>query len=224
VSTDPSPLHELLGGRRGALESALPSVLFVTTFLASGSRLLLALSVALVVAAALAVLRLRRRERPYRVLAGLLAVALAAAIAARTGRAADFFVPSLLANTVAALAWAVSIGVRWPLLGVVVGSAARQGRAWRRDPWLLRGYSRASWVWTASFVVRAGLMLPFWLAGNLVALGTLRVLLGWPLVLGVIALSWSLVRRTLPDDHPGLLARPAELAAHAQRVSAAPIG
>ena len=38
-----NPLHDLLGGRRGALESALPSVVFVVVYLLSGPELGLAL-------------------------------------------------------------------------------------------------------------------------------------------------------------------------------------
>jgi hypothetical protein len=45
---------------------------------------------------------------------------------------------------------AVSIAVRWPLLGLVVGTALGQRTRWRRDPDLLRGYRRASWVWVGA--------------------------------------------------------------------------
>ncbi len=39
-----NPLHDLLGGRRGALESALPSVVFVISYLLSGSALAIGLA------------------------------------------------------------------------------------------------------------------------------------------------------------------------------------
>lgn len=200
-----NPLHELLGGRRGALESALPSVLFVITYLATGSNLAWALAVALLAAGVLAVARLLRHEKPVRVLGGVAAVALAAVIAARTGNAADYFLPSLLANVASALVWAVSILARWPLLGVIVGFAIGQKTTWRQDPDLVRAYGRASWVWAASFLLRAGINTPLYLAGNLVGLGISRVLLGWPLVLVVIAASWWVLRRSLPEDHPGIM-------------------
>ena len=53
-----NPLHDLLGGRRGALESALPSVVFVVVYLVSGSHLGAAL-----VAAGLGLVSLGRRSR-----------------------------------------------------------------------------------------------------------------------------------------------------------------
>jgi hypothetical protein len=117
------PLHVLLGGWRGALESAAPSVVFVSVMVAR-DRLGTAILAALVTAGVLAVVRLLQRERPVRMLGGLLAVVLAAAVAARTGRPADYFLPGLL---------------------------------------------------------------------------------GWPMVLVVVAVSWQVVRRTLPPGHPGVL-------------------
>ncbi|MFN8129819.1 MAG: DUF3159 domain-containing protein [Candidatus Nanopelagicales bacterium] len=199
-----NPLHELMGGRRGALESALPSVVFVIVYLVTSS-LGWALAAALGVAAVLAALRLARREKPVRVLGGLAAVGIAAVVAARTGNAADYFLPSLLANVASALIWAVSILARCPLLGVIVGFAIGQKTGWRQDADLMRAYSNASWIWAGSFLVRAGVNTPLYLTDNLVGLGISRVLLGWPMVLGVIAASWWAIRRSLPDDHPGIM-------------------
>ncbi len=62
-----NPLHSLLGGKRGALESGLPSVVFVTAYLVSGSQLGPALVAALATAGVLAAARLWRREKPVRV-------------------------------------------------------------------------------------------------------------------------------------------------------------
>jgi hypothetical protein len=96
---------------------------------------------------------------------GLLGVALAATIALVTGNAADFFLVRIVSNALSALAWAVSIVVRWPLLGVVVGTLLGQRTRWRRDPHLLRGYQRASWVWAAQYVVRLAVFLPLYSRG-----------------------------------------------------------
>lgn len=200
-----NPLHRLLGGWRGGVESAAPSVLFAVAFVVSGSNLTAALATALIAAAVLALLRLIARERPVRVVGGLLAVGVAALVAARTGDAADYFLPSLLANMISALAWSLSIMIGWPLLGVILGFALKQRTSWRADPDVVRAYSVASWVWAASFVVRAGVQLPLWLSDNVVGLGVARLVLGWPMVLAVIAVSWWLIRRTLPVGHPGIL-------------------
>lgn len=201
---DRESLRHLLGGPQGAVEGAAPSVVFVLVYAVAGRSLGIAIGSALAVAAVVAAVRLWRRESLRLVLAGLAAVAVASAVAARTGRAEDYFLPSLLANIGAALIWASSIVVRWPLLGVIVGAAIGQRTRWRDDPSLLLAYSRASWIWAVSFVVRAAVMTPLYLAGEVLALGVAKVVLGWPMVLLVIWLSWVTIRRTLPPDHPGL--------------------
>lgn len=200
-------LAYLLGGPREALEGAAPSVTFVVAYALAGTSLAVALALALGVAAGVAAVRLARHESLRHVLGGLAAVALAAAVAARTGRPEDFFLPSLLANVAAALIWAASVLAGWPLLGVIVGAAVGQRARWRGDPDLVRAYSRASWIWAASFVVRAAVMTPLYVAGEVLALGVAKVVLGWPMVLVVIWLSWVTIGRTLPPDHPGLFAR-----------------
>jgi ABC-type sugar transport system permease subunit len=158
----------------------------------------------------IAAVRAWRREPLRVVLGGLAAVLIAASIAARTGRAADYFLPSLLANVGSALVWAASIAVGWPLLGVILGFLTGQRTRWRDDPDLVRAYARASWIWAASFLLRAGLLLPFYLTDQVLALGALKVVLGWPLVIGVIWASWLTIRATLPEGHPGLFSRATE--------------
>ena len=150
-------------------------------------------------------IRLARGRPPRAVAVGLLGVAVAAVIALYTGRAVDFFLVQIVANAVSALAWAVSIVVRWPLLGVVVGAALGQRTRWRRDPDLVRGYQRASWVWVGQYVLRLVVFLPLYLADAVVALGVARLVLTWPLVALCVAVAWPLVRSALPPGHPGLL-------------------
>jgi hypothetical protein len=159
---------------------------------------------ALAVGAVVAGVRLRRGDRPRSVLIGLLAVCVAALIAVRTGRAEDFFLIQVLSNAASALAWAVSIVVRWPLLGVLVGGVLGQRTRWRRDRALLRGYGRASWVWTATYLLRLAVFVPLYLGGQVLALVVARVALTWPLVAAALALSWVVLRRSLPAGHPGL--------------------
>ncbi len=185
-------LLDALGGRRGVLDSGLPPLTFVGTYLATGNDLTIALVAALAAGVVVTVLRLARQDTVRHALAGFGAVALAAFVASRTGRPQDYFLPSLLANAGAALAWAISIWVRRPFLGLTVGALTRSS-AWRTDPVMLRAYCRASWIWVASFVLRVLVMTPLWLAGMTVALGVAKVAMGWPMVLVVIWLSWQVV-------------------------------
>jgi hypothetical protein len=202
-------LADLLGGRRGALDASVAPVVFVVAWLASGRSVTWAAAAALLAGGVVASVRVRRGERPVAVLVGLLGVAVAAAVAVRTGRAADFFAVQLAANLASALVWTVSIAVRWPLLGLVVGTVLGQRTRWRRDPDLLRAYGVASWAWVGQYALRIAVFgLLYWASfrwdAAVVGLAAARVLLSWPLIAVCLAVSWWLLRRTLPPTHPGL--------------------
>jgi hypothetical protein len=207
-ATEPG-LAEVLGGRGGAIDATVPVVAFVLAFTvadASGwaSPVAWAGGAAVLVGAVVAAVRLVRGGRPRAVLFGLLGVAVAALIALYTGRAVDFFLVQIVSNAASALAWAVSIVVRWPLLGLVVGTVLGQRTRWRRDPDLLRGYQRASWVWVGQYLVRLAVFLPLYAADAVVALGIARTVLTWPLVALCVALSWPVLRSPLPPGHGGM--------------------
>jgi len=197
-------LADLLGGRRGAVEATLPPLAFGAGWLLGDHSVWAGVLAAVTVGTVVAAWRLWRGHRPRAVLLGLLGVCVAALIALRTGRAVDFFLLQLVSNTASALLWLLSIAVRWPLLGVVVGFVLGQRTRWRRDPDLLRAYSRGSWVWVGQYVVRVLVFLPLYEAGRVVELTVARAALTWPLVAACLAVSWWVIRRTLPRDHPGL--------------------
>jgi hypothetical protein len=200
----PESLADLLGGRRAALDATLPPTAFVLAWQLGDRSVGWGAFAALVVGAAVAGWRWYRGARPRAVLVSMLGVTVAAMVALRTGQAADFFAVQIASNAASALAWTVSIAVRWPLLGLAVGAALGQRTSWRRDPALLRAYGLGSWVWVGQYVARILVFLPLWFAGEVVALGLARLALSWPLVAVCLAGSWWVVRGALPPEHPGL--------------------
>ena len=203
-------LAALLGGRRGAVDATLPGAGYVIAwviaerFVPGSTAIAVGCAAALAVGVAASIVRVRRGSAPRAVVLGLLGVAVAAVIALHTGRAVDFFLVQVLSNAASALAWAASILIRWPFLGVIVGLVLGQRTRWRRDPALLRAYMRASWVWVGQYLVRLAVFVPLYVADQVVALGAARVVLSWPLVALCLAASWWVLRRSLPPDHPGL--------------------
>ncbi|MGH3942964.1 MAG: DUF3159 domain-containing protein [Pseudonocardiaceae bacterium] len=197
-------LKELLGRPQAAVDATAPAVAFVVGWLVSARSLEWGAGVALATGGAIAVLRWRRGDRPLAALLGLLGVLVAVLIALYTGRAADFFLIQLLSNLASALVWTLSVLTRWPLLGMIVGGLLRQRTSWRADPALLRAYSMASWVWVGQYVIRVAVFTPLWAVDAVVALAIARIVLSWPLVAASVAVSGTVLIRTLPPDHPGV--------------------
>ena len=188
-------LLEALGGPQGIADSSIPALAFVIVYTFNGNELNSAAWVAVGVGALITVIRLLRRERLQFALAGFAGVALAAFIASRTGKAEDFFLPGLLLNAGYALAYLVSIAIRWPLIGVILGPLGGEGMAWRNDPEQVRLYSRASWIWVGVFVARLAVQLPLYLAGALLALGIAKTAMGLPIFALAIWLTFLVLRQ-----------------------------
>lgn len=201
---EPESLAALLGGGRAALDATAPVVAFTAGWLLTDRSIWWGALAAVAVAILVAGWRLRSGVRPRAVLIGVLAVCVSATIAIRTGRPEDFFLLQLVSNIASAIAWTLSIVLRWPLLGVVVGAALGQKTRWRRDPALLRAYGRASWVWVGQYVIRIAAFVPLWNEGQVAGLAGARLALSWPLVAACLAISWWVLRRSLPASHPGL--------------------
>ena len=191
-------LQAALGGKLGITESGLPSIVFIVIYTANGQVLQPALWGAVATATVLTVVRLVRRSSVQYALAGMFGVLLSAFIASRTGNAANFYLPGLLLQAGYAIAYLTSILVGWPLIGVVLGPLLGEGFTWRDDPARRRVYTQASWLWFAMFSVRLAVQLPLYFLGLTVALGWVKVAMGWPLFALVLWLSYLVLRKAPP--------------------------
>jgi hypothetical protein len=187
-------LQASIGGVRGIIESVLPYTVFSLVYaLTKDLRLsIIAAAVPLVV---LVIWRLIAREPLTQAISGVIGIAIGAWFANRSGKAADFFLPSILKNLGFAALYAISILVRWPLIGVVVGPMTGEMFAWRQDRPRYTAYVWATWIWVGMFVVRLAVQVPLYLADQVTLLGTLNgLVLGIPLFALTIWLSWLLLR------------------------------
>ncbi|MDQ4212706.1 DUF3159 domain-containing protein [Microbacterium capsulatum] len=200
---------KVIGGWRGILETALPLLAFIVTFTATKNLVLgLALSVGL--AAVFTLIRLLMKSPPVAALSGLIAAVVAAGLPLFTGRAEDQFVIGFITNVAYGAAFLISALVRWPLIGVVVGFLTGEGLAWREDPHKRRTYFWLSVAWAALFLARLGVQLPFYFAGDVTTLGTVKLLMGIPFFALLLALTWIVARRLNPrQDTPPEEADPA---------------
>ena len=190
----PPSLAEAIGGPVGMAETTMPGVAFVVAYSISGSDTDVAAGVAVALALVLTVVRLARRESPRHALSGLVGVAFAAFIARSSGRAENFFLPGLLVNAASATAFLVSVVIRRPLVGIIVGQLDGAADGWRADPLRMQAFTRATWLWAGLFALRLLVQLPLYLAGAVVALGVARTAMGLPLFALGLWLTWLLVR------------------------------
>jgi hypothetical protein len=191
-------LSEAVGGVRGLLESVVPFAVFSAVY-AITDELRPSIIAALVPAALLALWRIVAREPLTQAISGVVGIGIGAWIASRTGNASDVFVPSILKNSASAAVLLVSILVRWPLVGLVIGPVTGEMTAWRQVPARYKAYVLVTWIWVAMFAIRLAVQIPLWLADQTVLLGTLNAfVLGLPLFGLTVWLSWLVLRRVPP--------------------------
>lgn len=210
-------LAHALGGRRGMLEAAVPTIIFTITFI-STKQLQLALVVSVAAALTLLVVRLVQRSSVQFVVNSLFGIGIGAFFAWRSAesggdvndQALAYFLPGIIYNAVYAVAISLSILVRWPIVGFMVGSVAGDPTAWHKDPQVVRLTSNLSWMLVVPCVIRVAVQLPLYLAGTsgamepeaaVAVLGFSKVIMGWPLQLAALGtMVWMLARNRTPLD------------------------
>ncbi len=187
-------LAEQLGGWRGGLEAALPTAAFAPVYVATND-LRLSLIVGIGLAVALMGLRLAQRSGIKHVRTGLFGIAIGALFAASTGRGEDVFLPNIVFNLVWSSLIGLSIVVRWPLVGFIIGGVLEDPEAMKRDAGIMRLSNRLTLLLVAMGVIRAGVQVPLYLAGEVAWLGVSRVVLGWPLTAATFAVAVAVLAR-----------------------------
>lgn len=195
IKDDSELLAKALGGWAGVIDSGLPFMVFTIAYLATDRNLQVTLYAAVGTAAILAVLRLARKQSLQQVLAGLFGIAIAAFIARRTGNADNFFLPGILTNAAYTAACLLSILAKRPLLGYVLEAMRGNDMSWVKDTKKHKLFSTITWLWTLMFGIRVAIMLPLYFLGQTAALGTLKILLGYPLFALAIFLTYRLLTK-----------------------------
>jgi hypothetical protein len=67
---------------------------------------------------------------------------------------------------------------------------------WRKDPARLNAYIKAGWLWVGMFVARLLIQYPLYQSGNVNALGTARLFMGYPLFILTAWGTWQILRKT----------------------------
>ncbi len=193
-------LSKALGGGRGVLESAVPTIAFTISWITT-SDLRLSLLVSVAITLVLLLVRLVQRSTPQFVLTALVGIGIAALFAARSGEARDVFLPGILYNGGYAVVLVVSILIGWPIVGFIIGSITGEPTEWHDDKGIVRLCSTLTWLLAVPCILRVAVQYPLWAGDHVALLGTSKVVLGWPLqVASFAAMAWVLTRNRTPID------------------------
>lgn len=207
-------LSRAMGGRRGMFEAAVPTITFTFTYVAT-KELALAIGLSLTFAVLMLAVRLVQRTSVQYVLNALFGIGLGSLFVWLGGRnggdassqALAYFLPGILYNAGYAVVMVLSILVRWPVVGLLVGAVADDPLAWRRDNQVVRLCSRLTWLLVLPCILRVVVQAPIYLGGRaaddadayVTALGVAKVAMGWPLqVAALAAMVWLLARNRTP--------------------------
>lgn len=187
-------LFAAVGGWRTVAEGVASRVLFLVAYLLTGQVLTSAL-VAVGGVAVFAVARMRTDRKYWQAAVGLVVVGVSAVLAGSTGQAVDFYLPTVLTQVVGGTVFLVSMLVRLPVIGLVLGAAGGERSGWRRDPARRRRYQLCTAIFLAKYAVATAVLAPLYLAGHLTPLGIAATLLGGAPAMGLCAyLCWRLLR------------------------------
>ena len=199
---DKDKILQVLGGRRGLLDSGLPSIVFLIAFNVSHSLNKSAV-ISIALSVILAILRLVKRETLQHAISGVIGVVFCALLARHTGKAADFYLPGLVINLIYGSIYTVANLIGWPIIGVLLGPILGENLAWRHVPTRKNAYRKAGWLWVALFASRLIVQYPLYKTNHLNWLGSARLIMGYPLF---VVVGWStwLILRKVPTVKPEL--------------------
>lgn len=186
-----------IGGVRGSIEALLPGVLFVVTYLVSGQNLGLTLGISAVASILFCIARAVQRSNPLQAFSGLLGVGVGVLWAALSGRAENYYAFGLVGNLSYLAVLLVTLACRYSLAGILVKLFFNLPGNWRKLPEFRVLYRRCAivtWVWVALFAIRLVVQAPLYYQGEVVALGTAKLVLGLPLFAIAVWLTWMLLR------------------------------
>ena len=186
-------LNKAIGGWRGLIDSALPSMLFIVIFVFQ-KNLNNALIASLALGGVLLVIRLIERKSLTQVFSGFLGLSISVFLTWRTKDASNFFLTGIVTNGIYGFFLLISVLIRKPLIGYLVGSLVGDTTGWLKHPLLVRAYTTVTWLWVAVFGLRLLVQIPLYLNDRIALLGSVKIFMGWPLYLFAAWLTYQIVQ------------------------------
>lgn len=181
-------LRTIFSGRTNTVDTIIPPLLYAVVFMFAG--LLPATLSALILAALLTGVRLIRKQSWLYAFSGMVLTLFAAGLAWFTQNATSFFLPDLLTSGILLATLLLSIVVRKP----IAAWSSHLTRAWPKEwywlPNIRPAYTEVTWMWAAFITIRFIIQIGLYKQGNVTLLGWANVLLGWPVTIAVLVISY----------------------------------
>ena len=194
---DAQSLLASLGGWTGIIESAVPPTAFLVIY-SLWQNTVWAVSVSATLAVISIVKQLVQRKPISQAIAGAALTALSAWLALKTpGGAKDYYIPGFITNIAYGSVLLLSIAVRWPIIGLVIGFFKGWGVGWRKNRALLTRFDLITGMWVGLFGLRLAIELPLFFANNVAALGLAKLVLGTPTYALCVWFTWLASRSVI---------------------------
>ncbi len=147
-------------------------------------------TLAILVAITLLIKNIIKKNSLIYSISGLMIVLIASGFAFFSGRAENYYLPSVISNFFVFIASLISIFIEKPLAAL----SSHLTRGWEWD-WYLRddiypAYKEVSIIWSGFFLIRFLIQLRFYLSGNLVQIGILNLILSLPFTIVILVISY----------------------------------
>lgn len=193
-----------MGGVRGLCEAVLPGLVFIvayTVLLAAplaAQAVPISLGASVLVALVFTVIRIAGRSSVTQAIGGLVGVGASAILAIISNRPTDNFLIPLGIDALFGIVFLITLLVRWPIIGLAVGYLMGEGTAWRAERGKYHILQLATLIWIAMFAARLAVQIPLFLTNDLTGLAIAHLVMGVPLYVPVLLVTWLLVRPLYP--------------------------
>jgi hypothetical protein len=125
---------------------------------------------------------------------GVVSIGVTIWLTLRDNNASDFFLQGLITNSAYLAVALISLVVRWPIVGLIVGFLIGEGFSWRKKPGHFNRFAAATAIYCSMYILRLAVEVPMYLANNLSALGAAKLILGIPLYAVTLWMMWLVVK------------------------------
>jgi len=178
----------VFAGRGNLADSIIPLAIFLIVNAVLGFEY--ATWGALLVAAAITVVRLIRRQSARYALGGLGAVVLAILVSRLLGRAEGYFLPGIVTGGLTVIVALISVVAGRPLVAWTSYIYRRWPLEWYWHPQVRPAYSEVTGLWAVFFAARLVLQLSLFQEEAAGLLAAANLLTGWPATIVLLVISY----------------------------------